>query len=237
MDIDNQVALITGSSTGIGLATAKALACEGCRVVLSARSVERLHEVAADIKDRGGEAIVLPFDLQDESSITELIDTVEVEFGQLNILVNNAGIGEWQFDAIDNSTIRTVNEVNLLGLQQLTFEALPLIRESGAGHIVNISSMAGRGSSGSDPIYSSAKAGVNRFSESLTRRFREDPIRVTLIEPGTVDTPIQPEEERGADWMLQAEDIADAVLHAVTRPQHMSVHNISIIPSRSSDDE
>lgn len=77
--------------------------------------MERLHEVAADIEDRGGEAIVHPFDLQDESRIPELINTVEDEFGQLNILINNAGIGKWQFDDIDNSTIRTVNEVNLLG--------------------------------------------------------------------------------------------------------------------------
>ena len=97
--------------------------------------------------------------------------------------------------------------------------------------------MAGRGTSGSDPIYSSAKAGVNRFSKALTSQLRDEHIRVSLVEPGTVDTPMQSEEERGADWMLQAEDIADTVLHAVTRPRHISVHNISIIPSRSSEDE
>lgn len=151
--------------------------------------------------------------------------------------MNNAGIGEWQFDDIDNATIRTVNEINLIGLQQLTFEALPLIRESGSGHIVNISSMAGQGTSGNDPIYSAAKAGVNRFSESLTRRFRKEPIRVTLLEPGTVDTPMQPDEHRGADWMLHPKDIADGVIFAVTRPRSVSMHNISIIPSRLPDGE
>ena len=237
MNIDDHVALITGASTGIGKATAIALADQGCHVILSARSEERLHEVANDIDDVGGEATVLSFDLQDDSSITGLVETIEEEHGQLNTLVNNAGVGDWQFDDIDNTTIRTVNEVNLVGLQQLTFEALPLIRESESGHIVIVSSMAGRSSSGGAPVYSSAKAGVNTFSESLTRRLRKEPIRVTLVEPGTVDTPIQPEEERGADWMLYPQDIADAVIYSINRPRNVSVHNISIIPSRKPNDE
>lgn len=97
--------------------------------------------------------------------------------------------------------------------------------------------MAGQGTSVNDPIYSAAKAGVHRFSKSLTRRFRKEPIRVTLLEPGTVDTPMQPDEHRGADWMLHPKDIADGVIFAVTRPRSVSMHNISIIPSRLPDGE
>ena len=237
MEIESQVALITGASTGIGQATAAALAREGCQVILSSRSEDKLHEVATEIDDVGGKSTVLPFDLQVDSNITSVVETIDEEFGQLDILVNNAGVGDWQFDDIDNTTIRTVNEVNLVGLQQLTFAALPLLRESGSGHIVNVSSLSGRGASGGSPMYSAAKAGVNTFSESLTRRLRTDPIRVTLVEPGTVDTPMQPEEERGADWMLQPEDIADAVIYAISRPRTVSVYNISVIPSCRPDDE
>lgn len=133
MEIDDQVALITGASTGIGTAIAIALARRECHVFLSARDEERLHEVANDIADVGGESTVIPFDLQVESSITSLVETIEDAFGHLDILVNNAGLGDWQFDAIDRSTIRTINEVNLVGLQQLTLEALPLIRKANPG--------------------------------------------------------------------------------------------------------
>lgn len=102
---------------------------------------------------------------------------------------------------------------------------------------MNLSSLSGRSASGDDPIYSSTKAGVNTFSESLTKRVRQESIRVTLVEPGAVDTPMQPDDERGAAWMLQPEDIADAVIYAISRPPNVSVYNISVIGSRKPDAE
>lgn len=232
MEVADRIAVITGASGGIGAATAERLAAEGFTTVLAARREERLAGIAEEIETAGGEAAILPLDLADEDSIREAIGTLRAQHGSVDVLVNNAGIGDWQFAELDPPKVERIVRVNLLGLETLTLEVVSLMPADTTSHVVNVSSMAGRAGSGEWPIYSSTKAGVNNFSDSLARRFRADPIRVTLIEPGTVDTPMQSEELRGSDWILQPADVADAIVYAVTRPPRVGVHNIALLPAR-----
>lgn len=243
--LTGKIALVTGASSGIGEATALALAAEGARVAIAARRVDRLEEVAKRIQQQGGEALVMEIDVTDESKARDMVARTQKQWGRLDILVNNAGVmllgpitganvDDWQ---------RMVN-INLLGLMYATHEALPVMQKQGNGHIVNISSVAGRTARAGSGGYNATKWGVNAFSEALRQELaqRKEHIRVTLIEPGAVATElvshITHEDTRHAteEWAksmtpLQAEDIAAAILYAVTQPERVNVNEILIRPT------
>jgi NADP-dependent 3-hydroxy acid dehydrogenase YdfG len=242
------VALVTGASSGIGEAAAVALAGEGAAVALAARRTDRLDRLAATIRERGGTALVLAADITDEQQARDTVDRTVTELGRLDTLVNNAGVmrlgpatqaplSEWQ---------RMV-EINVLGLLYCSHAALPhLLRAAAQGprqvaDVVNISSVAGRVARSGSGVYNLTKHGVGAFSESLRQEVTSRHVRVSLVEPGAVQTELashnRPEiqqqisERFGALQRLQAEDIADAINYIVTRPRHVAINEILIRPT------
>ncbi|MEA2459428.1 MAG: hypothetical protein QOC95_2400 [Thermoleophilaceae bacterium] len=243
--LDGKVAAITGASSGIGEATALALSEAGAAVVLGARREDRLEALAARITDAGGRAVPVAVDVSDEDSARAFVDRAASEFdGRLDILVNNAGVMLLgPVEGADTSQWRTMVNVNLLGLLYCTHAALPLMRSAGSGHIVNISSVAGRSANAGSAVYNLTKFGVGAFSEALRQEVSPAGIRTTIIEPGFVDTELQghnehPAVKEGIEKMrqslpevLQASDIAAGILYAVTQPTRVDVNEVLIRPT------
>jgi NADP-dependent 3-hydroxy acid dehydrogenase YdfG len=242
--LDGKVAVITGASSGIGEATVRALAAEGAVVVAGARRKERLDGLADEVTLGGGKAIAVECDVTDEVQAHGLVRRAVEEFGRIDILVNNAGVmllstvGKGLSDQW-----RQMFEVNVMGLLYATHAAIGHMKEQGSGHLVNISSVAGRKvTRDSSGVYAGTKFAVNAISEGLRQELLQDGIRVTIIEPGAVDTElpdhITDEDAReGLSGLLrlerlQAEDIADAIAYAVTQPDRVSVNEILIRPTQ-----
>ena len=237
-----RVAAITGASSGIGEATALALSRAGATVALGARRRERLDEVAAKAE---GSCSVHEVDVADEEQARGFVEAVQREHGGLNILVNNAGVMLLgPVDGADTTEWRRMLDVNLWGLLICTHAALPLLARSGGGDVVNVSSVAGRRADAGGAVYNMTKFGVHGFSEALRQEALHSGIRVTTVAPGFVDTELQSHNqnpvvqraiERAREEIgdaLKAEDIADAILHAVTRPPHVCVNEVLVRPTR-----
>jgi NADP-dependent 3-hydroxy acid dehydrogenase YdfG len=232
MDLKGKIALVTGASSGIGEATARALANAGVLVGLAARRTSELKRIGKDIEATGGKVLILPSDLRDQTQIHAIIAETVNTLGGIDILVNNAGVGYW--DAIADVEIdnwRNELEINLLGAMVTTRLAISVMLKQRSGHIVTVSSLAGRSPGPGWPGYSTSKAGLNSFTNSILydQNLREHGIRVTLIEPGAVDTPMQADEERGTGKYLDPEDVADTIIYAVSRPKHVCVSNIALL--------
>ena len=243
--LEGRVAAITGASSGIGEATAIALAKQGAGVALAARRRDRLEELGKRISGDGGTAEVFEVDLADEASAREFVTGAAERLGGLDVLVNNAGVmllGPVQ--GADTEHWRRMVEVNCLGLLYCTHAALPLMQERGGGHIVNVSSVAGRHAGLGSAVYNLTKFGVVGFSEALRQEALHSNIRVTVIEPGFVATELQghnelPVVQQAIEKMredigevLEAEDIAAAIAYAVGQPQRVNVNEILVRPTR-----
>ena len=244
----DRVAVVTGASSGIGAATARALAREGYAVALAARREERINELAEEISSAGGKALAIPTDVSDPESAAALIRTAKEELGSVDVLVNNAGVmllgpilgadlEHWQ---------RMVG-VNVLGLMYCTHAALPIMQQQGHGHIVNVSSVAGRVARFGSGVYNATKWGVGAFSESLRQEGANYGVRVTIVEPGFVDTELQGHNENPMvreaieknreqiGDVLKAEDIANAIVYAVQQPEHVGINEVLVRPARQRD--
>ena len=236
-----RVAAITGASSGIGEATALALSRAGAAVALGARRRERLDEVAAKAE---GPCSVHEVDLTDEDEARGFIEAADREHGGLNVLVNNAGLMLLgPVDGADTTEWRRMLEVNLWALLVCTHAALPLIARSGGGDIVNVSSVAGRRADAGGAVYNMTKFGVHGFSEALRQEALHQGVRVTTVAPGFVETELQGHNvnpvvrqaiERTRDQIgevLKAQDIADAILYAVTRPAYVCLNELLVRPT------
>jgi len=246
--LEGTTVLVTGASSGIGEATALALAEQGAAVAVVARRKDRLDALAARVRDAGGTALVLEADVTDQAAAAQVVEDTVRELGRLDTLVNNAGVmllgpaetapvEEWQ---------RMV-ELNVLGLLYCAHAALPhLLRAAEdsprrVADLVNISSVAGRHARAGSGVYNATKFGVGAFSESLRQEVTQRHVRVSLVEPGAVETELashnRPEvleglQKRFADIeRLQSEDIADAVSYVVTRPRHVAVNQLLVRPT------
>jgi NADP-dependent 3-hydroxy acid dehydrogenase YdfG len=241
--LEGKVAIVTGASSGIGEATAVGLAAEGAQVVLAARRGDRLEKLAQDIAQQGGKALPVITDVTDEAQIRHMVGQVKAEFGRVDILVNNAGVMLLgPIDGADTEEWRRMININVLGLMYATHAVLPLMKEQGAGHIVNISSVAGRTASANVAVYNASKWAVCAFSEALRQEVSKEKIRVTVIEPGAVVTELADHitnaavKERIQTWVsgmtpLESEDIAGAIVYAVTQPPRVNVNEILIRPT------
>jgi NADP-dependent 3-hydroxy acid dehydrogenase YdfG len=242
--LDGKVAAITGASSGIGEATALALAGAGAAVAIGARREDRLSSLAERIEGDGGRSLALPVDVGDEESARSFVTETHSQLGGLDILVNNAGVMLLgPVEGAPTDQWRTMVNVNLLGLLYCTHAALPLMREAGSGHIVNISSVAGRSANAGSAVYNLTKFGVGAFSEALRQEVSPAGIRTTIIEPGFVDTELQAHNENPAvrdtiekmrqslPEVLKAEDIANGILYAVTQPQRVDINEVLIRPT------
>jgi NADP-dependent 3-hydroxy acid dehydrogenase YdfG len=250
--LQSTVALVTGASSGIGEATAAALAQQGAAVAIVARRKDRLEALAGRIKDAGGTALVIEADVSSQEQAEAVVERTVSELGRLDTLVNNAGVmllgpavdaplEEWQ----------RMLEVNVAGLLYCAHAALPhLLRAAQDGErkvadMVNISSVAGRVARVGSGVYNLTKHGVGAFSESLRQEVTRRHVRVSLVEPGAVATELaghnRPEvleamaKRFGGIERLEAQDIADAILYIVTRPRRMAINELLVRPTEQAD--
>jgi NADP-dependent 3-hydroxy acid dehydrogenase YdfG len=230
------IAVITGASSGIGAATAIALGRHGYRIVVGARRVDRLHRVA------GEEGVGLHLDVTDEQSVNEFVGEIGRRFGRIDVLVNNAG------GALGLSTIAEARDdewigmwkTNVLGLMWTTRACLPLLRKSKHGHIVNIGSVAGFETYKGGAGYTAVKHAVRAISRTLRLELNGEPIRITEVAPGLVETEFSVVRFHGDRKAaravyeglkpLTAEDVAECVVFAVTRPPHVDIDEIVVRP-------
>src|SRR5919109_4630704 len=242
--LEGRRAAITGASSGIGEATAIALAREGATVALGARRQDRLDALVDRIRADGGNANAFTVDVVDEDAARSFVESAAARMEGLDILVNNAGLMLLgPVAGADTQEWRRMIEVNLLGLLYCTHAALPIMAERGGGHIVNVSSVAGRQANAGTAVYNMTKWGVVGFSEALRQEALHSNVRVTCVEPGFVDTELQghnvnPVVKQATERMreqigkvLEAVDIADAIAYAVSRPQHVDLNEILIRPT------
>ena len=246
--LSGTVALVTGASSGIGEATALRLAEQGAAVALAARRVDRLAALATKIKDGGGTALVLATDVTDERQARDAVQATVSELGRLDTLINNAGVmllgpavgaplAEWQ----------QMVQLNLLGLLYCAHAALPHLLAAAqdgprqVADMVNVSSVAGRTTRSGSGVYNATKHGVGAFSDALRQEVTQRHVRVSLVEPGAVETELashnRPEiqdglRERFATMeRLRADDIADTITYIVTRPRHMAINELLVRPT------
>jgi NADP-dependent 3-hydroxy acid dehydrogenase YdfG len=239
--LDGRVAIVTGASSGIGEATVRALSDAGASVALGARRTDRLQEVADSLQ---GRTLVREVDVSDEEQSRAFVQDTHDELGGLHILVNNAGVMLLgPVAAADTGEWRRMIDVNLLGLLYCTHAALPLLEASGGGDVVNVSSVAGRRADAGAAVYNMTKFGVHAFSEALRQEALHAKIRVTSVAPGFVETELQGHNtnplvrrtmERSREQIgdvLQARDIAEQIVHAVSLPAHVCVNEIVVRPT------
>jgi NADP-dependent 3-hydroxy acid dehydrogenase YdfG len=239
--LDGRRIAITGASSGIGEATAEKLAAEGAQVALGARRKDRLDDLAGRIGD-GAHAFEV--DVTDEDAANRFIDDAAEAMGGLDGLVNNAGVMLLGLvTGADTEEWRRMINLNLLGLLYCTHAAIPKMQEAGSGHIVNVSSVAGRSANMGSAVYNMTKFGVTAFSEALRQEVLHSGIRVTCLEPGFVETELQSHNENqmvqdNIEQMrdqigetLTAEDMANAILYALGQPGRVSVNEILVRPT------
>ncbi|HET9009137.1 MAG TPA: SDR family oxidoreductase [Nitrosarchaeum sp.] len=241
--IKNKVAIITGASSGIGYATALALSKAGAKVAIGARRTDMLSELEKKIKEDGGEVYSQKLDVTKKNECTSFVNNVLKKWGTIDILVNNAGLMPLSF--FKNLKIDEWDQmidVNIKGVLYCTGAVVTHMLENKSGHIINISSVAGRIVFPAGSVYCATKHAITAFSEGLRQELSvRKNIRVTCIEPGVVATEltntITDESLQGfvenAKKMesLQAEDIANAIVYAVESPNHVNVNEILIRPT------
>ncbi len=243
LDLSGRVVAVTGASSGIGEATALACARAGAAVALAARRVDRIEQLADRIRSEGGTAIAVQTDVGEEEQAGEFIRRTGAELGRLDALVNNAGVMLLgPIPGAPTEEWRRMIHANVFGVLYCTHAALPLMLEQGSGHIVNVSSVAGRFARPGSGVYNLTKFGVGAFSEALRQEVAEQGIRVTLVEPGMVATELgghnRPEVIEAMRAMfkdiepLRAEDIADGILYAIGSPENVAINELLIRPSR-----
>ena len=243
--LDGTVALVTGASSGIGHATAVALAEAGASVAVAARRRDRLESLAERI---GGDVLVLETDVTDEAQARSMVARTVDHFGRLDTLVNNAGV--MLLGPIVDAPVeewRRMVELNLLGLLYATHAALPHLLTAAESEprrvadVVNVSSVAGRFARAGSGVYNATKFGVGAFSESLRQEVTQRHVRVSLVEPGAVATELISHNRPGvieglqAMWgpveVLEPQDIAEAIAFTVTRPRRTAVNEILVRPT------
>jgi NADP-dependent 3-hydroxy acid dehydrogenase YdfG len=241
--IKDKVALVTGASSGIGYATALALSRAGSKVAAGARRTDRLEALRQEIEKAGSEVIVKKLDVTKKADCDAFVEAAVAKWGSVDILVNNAGLMPLSFfKKLKVAEWDQMIDVNIKGVIYCTAAVIPHMLAKKSGHIINMSSMAGRVVFPSGAVYCATKHAVTAFSEGLRQEFStRSNIRVTCIEPGEVETELHNTitdeslakyvESRKQMMSLKAEDIANAILFAVESPAHMNVNEILVRPT------
>ena len=231
--MENPVVIITGSSSGIGAATARRLARNGYRIVLAARRLENLEIVAADVKRLGGEAFIIQTDLSVQKDIEIMVKSTIERFGRIDVLINNAGISfhkgflEMSLEEIENGV-----RVNLTAVMQCARAVLPIMQAQGNGHIINVSSIAGLVATPNGGVYPGTKAGVVGFSDALRRELLNSGVHVSAFCPGFTPSEISPSLKAHYDGnadafkfpgLMRLEYVADQVAWLIDHPRRIYV--------------
>ncbi|MFE5923792.1 SDR family NAD(P)-dependent oxidoreductase [Streptomyces sp. NPDC056468] len=246
--LEGTVALVTGASSGIGHATALELAREGASVAVVGRREDRLTDLAAEISEAGGKALVVPADITTSQAAAEAVERTVEGLGRLDTLVNNAGLMLLgPTPGADMNDWQRMVDINLMGLLHTTHAAVPhLLKAAATGprqvaDIINISSLNGRNAYAMMAVYTATKFGVTGFSEALRQELAKQHVRVSVVEPGSVDTELRTHNSEVVQQLLnaglgdierlQSEDIADAVAYIATRPRHVAIAELLVRPT------
>jgi 3-hydroxy acid dehydrogenase/malonic semialdehyde reductase len=240
ISLRDKLVLITGASSGIGRATAKAFAEQGARLLLCARRIDRLTELARELSALPSDPDVYTFrlDVQDSLAVNETLANLPEAWRKVDVLVNNAGLsrGLAKLQDDDPQNWEEMIDTNIKGLLYVTRAIVPGMLERGAGHVINMGSTAGHQTYANGAVYCATKAAEKAISEGLRIDLNGTPVRCTSIDPGMVETDFSLVRFRGDQARaervyqnitpLQPEDVADAILWAATRPSHVSIHTV-----------
>jgi NAD(P)-dependent dehydrogenase (short-subunit alcohol dehydrogenase family) len=232
MFLTNKVAVVTGSTKGIGKAIAEALAREGASVAICGRSNKEVEATAKELTHSTGSSVVgLAADVRSAEAVTDFFNFVDKTYEGLDILVNNAGIGIFApMAGLSIEAWKDTIDTNLSGVFYCCREGIPRLRKRGGGSIINVSSLAGKNPFAGGAAYNASKFGLNGFSEAMMLDHRHDKVRVTYIMPGSVDTDFSPRSAR-ASWKIAPEDVADVVISVLRMPARTTVSRVEMRPS------
>jgi 3-oxoacyl-[acyl-carrier protein] reductase len=233
-DLSRQVAVVTGAGRGIGAAIATKLASLRVTVVLCGRTPKTLQATASQISQAGGRSEIVPCDVSDLKSVEALASTVEQKFGRTDILVNNAGIGGFAgpLHEMTPETWEKILNTNLRGVFYCVRSFCPLMVRNGGGHVVNISSLAGKNPLPNGAAYAASKWGLNGLSYSVAEELRGHNIRVSVVCPGSVDTELSPHVGKDSKKMLTPEDVAHVVAMLVTQAPQSFASEVLLRPTQ-----
>ncbi|GBZ31146.1 SDR family oxidoreductase [Staphylococcus aureus] len=227
--LTDKIAVVTGAGSGIGEAIATLLHEEGAKVVLAGRNKDKLQNVANQLAQDSVK--VVPTDVTNKEEVDELMKIAQQTFGGLDIVINSAGqmlsskITDYQVDEWDSMI-----DVNIKGTLYTAQAALPTMLEQSSGHLINIASISGFEVTKSSTIYSVTKAAVHTITQGLEKELAKTGVKVTSISPGMVDTAITAAYNPSDRKKLDPQDIAEAVLYALTQPKHVNVNEITVRP-------
>ena len=243
LSLSGYIVLITGASSGIGEACAREFALHGCRVILCARRVVRLERLAAELRGGGAEVHITPLDVRDRAAVERLVDALPEHWRTIDILVNNAGLSRG-LDRVHEGSLDDWEEMidtNVKGLLYVTRAISPAMVERGRGQIINIGSIAGHEVYPRGNVYCGTKHAVRAITRGMQIDFNGTGVRVSTVDPGMVETEFSVvrfhgDQERAASVYrgvtpLSPADVADAVLYCATRPEHMNIHELLLMPT------
>jgi 3-hydroxy acid dehydrogenase/malonic semialdehyde reductase len=240
--LDNRIILITGASSGIGRACAQLCAAQGARLILAARRVERLEELAKELTQKYGKKHqIIPLDVRDHEQVVNKLGSLPESWNAVDVLINNAGL------ALDTLPLQegieahwdTMIDTNIKGLLYVSHAVIPGMLMRNRGHIVNMGSVAGYECYPNGNVYAATKHAVRAISKSMRLDMMGSSVRVTEIAPGAVETEFSEvrwnDKKRAKEFYqnfkpLLAEDIADAVVYSITRPEHVNIEQMMIMP-------
>lgn len=244
IDLRNKIVFITGASSGIGAASAHLFAQAGTRLLLCARREERLREMESELRSAGAADIrIMQLDVRDQEGVHQAIEALPGTWSEIDILINNAGLSRG-LDPIQSGSIQDWEEMidtNVKGLLYVSREVLPGMVERGRGHVINIGSIAGHEVYPKGNVYCATKHAVAALTKGMQLDLLGTGVRVTTVDPGMVETEFSVvrfhgDAERASSVYhgllpLTPEDVADAILYCATRPPHVSVHELILMPS------
>ncbi|MGH9529131.1 MAG: SDR family oxidoreductase [Terriglobales bacterium] len=233
-ELDGQTAIITGAGSGIGSAIALKLAALGATTVLCGRSRKPLEATASSISKTGGQVVVHECDVTDLKSVESVANDVEKSFGRLDILVNNAGVGSFgrPLHEMSQQNWDNIVNTNLRGVFYCIRSFAPMMIRAKNGHVINISSLAGKNALPNGAAYAASKWGLNGLTYSVAEELRAHNIRVSVICPGSVDTALSPHEGKSAEKMLKPADVAHVVAMLVTQSPQSFASEILLRPTQ-----
>lgn len=242
--MSRKIAFITGSSAGIGAATAKLLASQQYNLILAARRIDALKQLSTELNTQFGiNTLVVQLDVRNRKEVEETISGLPVEWKKINVLVNNAGLasGLSSIDEGDIDEWDAMIDTNIKGLLYVTRNVIPFMKNNESGHIINIGSIAGKEVYANGNVYCATKHAVDALNKAMRLELSKFPIKVTAIHPGAVETEFSlvrfhGDKERAAKVYegfenLVADDIADAIWFAISRPAHVNINELTIMPT------
>jgi 3-oxoacyl-[acyl-carrier protein] reductase len=236
--LNDKIAIVTGGSRGIGIATARALLAEGASVAIAGTDRRTLDQAARELggaaPTAGERVLAVAADIRQRAEVDRLVNATAERFGGLDILINNAGVGDFvAVGEMSDEQWRRVIDTNLTGVFSCCSAAIPHLKRRGGGWIINISSLAGKNSFAGGAAYCASKAGLNAFSESLMQEVRHDGIRVSYVMPGSVRTGFtRGGDADNTDWKLAPDDVAEVVVDLLRHPSRSLPSRVEIRPSR-----